>query len=615
MVPTISGRMTSLKEAIDYVPEISRLCYYTPDDREFIDTAAKMEGVIRNAGTHAAGVVISDRPLVEYLPLHRPTNNSEYAPIKMVTQFEMGILEKLKMLKLDFLGLTTLTIMARSCDLIEQRHKVKYTLGNIPTNDFETYKLLGEGNTLGVFQLESSGMTKWLVQMKPRTLDNIIALVALFRPGPMEFIPDYISRMHGEAEVEYRHPAMQPIFQDTYGIPIYQEQIMRAAVELAGYSPSEADELRKAISKKKKEDIEKHHHKFVEGAAAKGISHEIGEAIFTDWEEFARYGFNKSYAADYGQMAVQNAFLKCHFPLEYMTTLLSVTKGETERLALYVNDARNLGINFLPPDVNNSVWDFIIEDKEGKESAIRFGLGAIKWVGLGQTDIICQARRKAGHFLDLNNFISRVDLRAVGKRALESLIKVGAIDELGSRTALLEALDRILAVSSSHFQAAKTGQLALFGDDLDVVASIILPHKSDVDRKEMLKWEHELIGIYVSEHPLEPYKDEIRRMVSHYSSTLGKAYHDEKVTVAGLVGGIRRHQTKAGKMMAWITLEDLSGVIELVLFPHIWKKYQSSLEVDSMIVVEGKVDHKSAPAKILVDTIKPFFVQLHKGEE
>jgi DNA polymerase-3 subunit alpha len=614
-VPNVPSKSVPLRDIIagnfDGLPDLKE-AYQSEDHlRELIDTAAYMEGVVRNAGTHAAGVVISDRPLVEYLPLHRPTNNSEETPIKTVTQFEMGILEKLKMLKVDFLGLATLTIMARACDLIEQRHNVKYTLGNIPTDDPDTYKFLGEGNTLGVFQFEGSGMTKWLVQMKPQTLDNIIAMVALFRPGPMDFIPDYISRMHGETEVEYRHPAMQPIFQDTYGIPIYQEQIMRAAVELAGYTPSEADDLRKAISKKKKEEIEKHRLKFVEGAVTKGIPRQTGEAIFTDWEEFARYGFNKSHAADYGVLAVQTGFLKLHYPAEYMTALLSVTKHETDKLALYITDARNMGVDVLPPDVNASVWDFAIEDRPstgsgeaGQKPAIRFGLGAIKNVGQGPVEIICQARAKGGPFENLNEFVARVDLRAAGKRALESLIKVGAMDKLGSRAALLEALDRIVAVSSSHFRAAEAGQLSLFGAHTGVTESVTLPLVPDADRRETLNWERELIGMYMGEHPLAAYMNEIRRVVSYFSSNLSEAAHEEKVRVAGMVSGIRPHQTKTGKMMAWVTLEDLGGTIELVVFPRTWEKYQFALEIGGVILAEGKVDAQSTPSKVLVDNIR-----------
>jgi DNA polymerase III subunit alpha len=607
IIPNIPSKSVPLREIIadgfKGLPDLKREYESSEHLHELIDTAAKMEGVVRNAGTHAAGVVISDRPLVEYLPLHRPTSNSDETPIKSVSQYEMGILEKLKMLKVDFLGLATLTIMARACRLIEQRHAIKYNLGNIPTDDTETYTFLGQGNTLGVFQLEGSGMTKWLVQMKPQTVDNIIAMVALFRPGPMEFIPDYISRMHGDTEVIYRHPAMEPIFCDTYGIPIYQEQIMQAAVELAGYTPSEADDLRKAISKKKKEEIEKHSRKFIQGAVAKGIDEVTAQAIFTDWQEFARYGFNKSHAADYGVLAVQTGFLKFHYPVEYMTALLSVTKNETEKMALYVNDARNMGVTVLPPDINTSQWDFVIEEMESK-SVIRFGMGAIKNTGQGAVDLLVKSREKGGAFKDLNDLASRVDLRAMGKRALESLIKVGALDRFGSRTAMLEALDRIVAISSSHFRAAEAGQLSLFGAATGVTDNITLPLVPDADRRETLNWERELIGMYMSEHPLTPYLNEIQQIVTHYSATLGDAADQEKTRVAGMVTNIRPYQTKTGKMMAWVMLEDVAGTIELVLFPRTWEKYQFAVEVGGVIVVEGRVDANSIPPKVLVENIR-----------
>ena len=607
IIPNIPSKAMPLRDSIAEnfkgLPELKEVYESSDVLQELIDTAAKMEGVVRNAGTHAAGVVISDKALVEYLPLHRPTNNSEETPIKTVTQFEMGILEKLKMLKVDFLGLATLTIMARACDLIEKRHGDHFTLNNIPTDDAATYKFLGGGNTLGVFQLEGSGMTKWLVQMKPQTLDNIIAMVALYRPGPMEFIPDYISRMHGESEVEYKHPALAPIFGDTYGIPLYQEQLMRAAIELAGYTPSESDELRAAISHKKIKEIDNHRQKFIKGAVSQGMEGETAEAIYNDWNEFARYGFNKSHAADYGLLAVQTGYLKLHYPAEYMTALLSVTKHETDKMALYINDTRNMGVTVLPPDINASVWDFAIEEKDGKP-AIRFGLGAIKNVGQGAVELPAQARLKGGRFKDLNDLSARVDLRAVGKRALESLIKVGALDEFGSRTAILESLDRIVAISSSHFRAAEAGQLSLFGNATGVTESITLPLVPDADRRETLAWERELIGMYVGEHPLTPYLNEIRRVVTHFSSTLGEAAHEEKTRVAGMVSGIRPHQTKTGKMMAWVTLEDLTGIIELVLFPRTWEKFQFALEVGGVILAEGKEDAQSNPSKVLVDNIR-----------
>ena len=335
LVPFVSGRNTTMEDALA-IPDFKQIYDEQPHLRELIDTAAKMEGTVRNAGTHAAGVVISDKSIVEYLPLHRPTSNSEETPIKTVTQFEMGILDSLGMLKVDFLGLITLSVMAKACDMIEKRHGVKYDLSNIPLDDPKAFELMGSGQTAGVFQVEGGGMTRWLVEMKPKTLDNIIAMVALYRPGPMAFIPDYIARMRGEAEVTYRHPKMEPIFSDTYGIPVYQEQLMRAAVELAGYTPSESDELRKAISKKKQEEIVKHRNKFVTGAVKQGMEQETAEAIYSDWEEFARYGFNKSHAADYGVIAVQTAFLKAYYPAEFMAATLTASASATEKVALYV---------------------------------------------------------------------------------------------------------------------------------------------------------------------------------------------------------------------------------------------------------------------------------------
>ena len=379
---------------------------------------------------------------------------------------------------------------------------------------------------------------------------------------------------------------------------------MRAAVELAGYTPSEADDLRKAISKKKKEDIEKHRQKFIQGSVTKGIPRETGEAIFTDWEEFARYGFNKSHAADYGVLAVQTGFLKLHYPSEYMCALLSVTKHETDKMALYINDARSMGVEVLPPDVNTSAWDFTIEDRPGQASAIRFGLGAIKNVGQGPVEIICQARAKGGSFENLNEFAARVDLRSAGKRALESLIKVGAMDKFGSRAAMLEALDRLVAVSSSQFRAAEAGQLSLFGAHTGVTESVSLPLVPDTDRRESLAWERELIGMYMGEHPLAAYMKEIRQVVTHFSSNLGEAAHEEKVRVAGMVTAIRPHQTKTGKMMAWVTLEDLSGTIELVVFPRTWEKFQFALEIGGVILAEGKADAQSSPSKVLVDNFR-----------
>ena len=599
LVPFVAGG-TTMSEALE-VKEFKQIYDTDPKMREVIDLAARMEGTVRNAGTHAAGVVISDKPIEEYLPLHRPTSNSEETPIKSVTQFEMGILDSLGMLKVDFLGLITLTVMARACDMIEKRHGIKYDLNNIPIDHPKSFELMGNGNTAGVFQVEGGGMTRWLVQMKPKNLDNIIAMVALYRPGPMAFIPDYIARMHGEAEVEYRHPAMEPIFKDTFGIPVYQEQLMRAAVELAGYTPSESDELRKAISKKKKEDIDKHRAKFVKGAVEKGMDQSIADAIYMDWEEFARYGFNKSHAADYGVIAVQTAFLKSEYPAEYMTALLSASAGQTEKVAYYVADSRAMGVPVLQPDVNSSFWDFDIEDIEGKPS-IRFGLGAIKNVSQGAVDTITDAR-KEGKFTDLNDFARRVDLRSVGKRSLECLIKVGALDSFGNRASLLAALDRIVAISGNHFRAADAGQMSLFGAATGIVEEIHLPEVKNVDKREMLNWERELIGMYITDHPLNEHQATLAQIVSYFSGQLGEAVHEEKVRVAGLITVVRPYTTKTGKPMGFVTIEDIQGVIELVLFSKPWGKYKDQLESGKIIIVKGKVDTTNTPPKILVDEV------------
>ncbi|MCA2001194.1 MAG: DNA polymerase III subunit alpha, partial [Chloroflexi bacterium] len=602
LVPFVSGRNTTMEDALA-VPEFKEIYEKNPQMREVIDLAAKMEGTVRNAGTHAAGVVISDKPIVEYLPLHRPTSGSEETPIKSVTQFEMGILDSLGMLKVDFLGLITLTVMARACELIEKRHGVKLDLNNIPLDDPKAFELMGSGQTAGLFQIEGGGMTRWLVQMKPKTLENIIAMVALYRPGPMQFIPDYIARMHGEAEVEYRHPSMAPIFQDTYGIPVYQEQLMRAAVELAGYTPSESDELRKAISKKKKEEIEKHRAKFVKGAVERGMEQSIADAIYSDWEEFARYGFNKSHAADYGVIAVQTAYLKAHYPAEYMTALMSASASQTEKVAYYIADARTMGVPVLPPDVNASEWDFSIEDIEGKPH-IRFGFGAIKNVGQNSVQPIIEERIANGKFSDLNDFARRVDLRAVGKRSLECLIKVGALDSFGNRASLLAALDRIAAISGAHFRAADAGQLSLFGAATGIVEEIRLPEVKDVDKREMLNWERELIGLYITDHPLNEHQATLAQIVSYFSGQLSEAAHEEKVRVAGLITAVRPYTTKTGKPMGFVTIEDIQGTIELVMFPKTWEKFSGKTTVGRIVAVKGKVDNANPPAKILVDEIE-----------
>ena len=608
VIPNIPGKPVSIEKALDEVTEFKTLYQDAPYLQELIDTAKKMEGVVRSAGTHAAGVIVTDKPVIEYLPLHRPTGSSQDSPIKTVTQFEMNILDSLGLLKVDFLGLATLTIMSRACDLIRQRHGEQLDLYNIPIDDPETYELLGRGETAGVFQVEGSGMRRWLVQMKPKSLANVIAMVALFRPGPMDFIPGYIRRMHGEEEVSYRHEMLEDIFNETYGYPVYQEQLMFAAMKLAGYTASEADDLRKAIAKKIPEKLKKHRKKFVDGSVRHQITEETAGAIFDDWEEFARYGFNKSHAVDYGVIAVQTAYLKTHYPVEYMTALLSVSKNDTAKVALYVADCRRMKIAVEPPDVNVSDWDFTIEDCDGGDSVIRFGLGAVKNVGQGPVEAILLSRTEGRAFADLNDFARKVDLRHVGRRALESLIKVGALDAFGPRLALLEAMDRVIAVSASHFKAAESGQLSLFGEHTGVVHKIQLPPVSyQISRREVLNWERELIGLYVSDHPLSSVMETLNNVVTHFSGQLIDVPDDERVRMAGMITRIRHHQTRAGKPMGFVTLEDLQGAVELVIFPRTWKRVANLIQPDAIVLVDGRVDPQRGDPKLLVDNITTKF--------
>ncbi len=482
-------------------------------------------------------------------------------------------------------------------------------LANIPTDDPETYELMGRGETAGVFQVEGSGMRRWLMEMKPKELKHVVAMVALFRPGPMDFIPAYIRRMHGEEEINYRHSLLEEIFEETYGFPVYQEQLMFAAMKLAGYTAPEADDLRKAIAKKMPEKLITHRQKFIEGSLKQGLSTETAAEIFSDWEEFARYGFNKSHAVDYAVIAVQTAFLKLHYPVEYMTALLSVTKNDTAKVAFYTADSRRLGVSVTPPEINASEWDFAIEDCPEGGSVIRFALGGVKNVGQGAVETIIEAR-KSGRFKDINDFARRVDLRQVGKRSLECLTKVGALDAFGPRIALLDSLDRIMAVSASHFRAKEAGQLSLFGESSAASEDIPLPDvRNEISQREILGWERELIGLYVSDHPLNAVMGELEGVISHFSGQLAELSHLEPVCVAGIITHLRNHVTKSGHSMAFVSLEDLQGAIELVIFPRTWESVADTIQIDRIVLVEGKVDMQSGDPKVLVDKISREFTR------
>jgi DNA polymerase III subunit alpha len=603
MIPTLKA--PPLKDAKESIPDLREVYANSQDARLLIDNAEKIEGMVRSVGTHAAGVVVTDIPITEYVPLQRPTSDAEDVPIKTVCQYEMKVVDDQGLMKIDFLGLATLTVMQRCCDMIEQRHGKKFAIDTIPIDDPETFAYLGKGNTAGVFQLEGSGMTRTLTQMQPKNLRNVLALISLYRPGPMQFIDTYIKCMRGEETPTYAVPQIKPIMEETYGIPVYQEQIMSATVALAGYSAPESDDLRRAISKKMPDQVVKHRAQFIAGCVKNGIAETKAAAIFKDWERFADYGFNKSHAADYALVALTTAFLKCHYTVEYMTALLSVYQHNTDKVAYYVADCRDQGIDVLPPTVNQSCWDFTIEEAANGNQVIRYGLGAIKNVGHGPAALIVEARKDKGDFSDISDFARRVDLRAVGKRALESLIRVGALDEFGPRRALLEAIDHIVSISTSHNDAARNGQLSFFGMTDAFEEKVVLPVATEMNQREILNWERELLGLFISAHPLDAYLSSLQQVISHQSTDLVTAKDGRSVVVAGLVSRVQPYVTKKGAPMAFVTLEDLQGTMELVVFPRVWEQYRELLGSDKVVIVSGKLDRKDDDTpKILADNVE-----------
>lgn len=632
LIPS-GGKPVKFKDALGdepekALPELKQAYASDPTAKRLIDTAWKLEGITRHASTHAAGVIVADKPLVEYIPLHRPTKGSaDDAPVKMVTQFPMETCESIGLLKVDFLGLSTLTIMRRACELVERYHGIRYTLDNIPYRSDpdnpevtrqvdEMFEMLGRGETIGVFQLESQGMRRMLTDMRPKRFEHVVAGISLYRPGPMEYIPQYNRRLHGQEDVTYKHPLLREILEETYGIIVYQEQLMQIGAELFGYALGEADLMRRAVSKKKKEALQEHRARFKERGPEHGVDEASADAIFDDIEFFARYGFNKSHAADYAVLTCQTAFLKCHYPHEYMAALMSVHRDDSGKVSLFAADCARMGIDVLPPTVNDSLLDFSIQDMDDGTRAIRFGLGAIKNVGVSPLKHIIEQRAQGGPFSDLDDFCRRVDTRIVNKRPMESLIKVGALDEFGKRYVLLAAVEQIISFSADHHKAKDVGQMSLFGEATGVTfgaeESILgaLHDVDPVDQREMLNWEKELVGLYVTDHPLKPIMEQIQAASTYPTrelEELGEQVQGRPVSIAGLVTGLRAFPTKSGDMMAVVTLEDITGQISGVMFPRTWDIYRDIVDEDAVIIMRGKADMSRGEMQIIVDSVSQDF--------
>ena len=603
------GPKVKIQDGLDKVPELQELYESKDYIRELIDTARSLEGVARHASTHAAGVVIADAPLINYTPLHRPTGGEDGNIA--VTQYPMEVLEDIGLLKIDFLGLSTLTVMRKAVDLIRQHHGLQLDMDTIPTDDPVIFELLSSGEVTGVFQVESSGMRSVLTDMQPTCFEDIVAVLALYRPGPMQFIPNYIARKHGREEVTYIHPKLEPILKDTYAIMVYQEQVIRVMTDLAGYSAADADLMRRAVGKKKEKELLKHRKTFIEGAVRHGgiEANKAGE-IFDAIEYFSNYGFNKCHATSYAVITCQTAWLKAKYPLEYMAALLTVERNNTDKIGQFLAGCHKMEIKILPPDVSRSGLDFTIETGAGR--AIRFGLGAVKNVGEGAIEAILTARERGGPFKNLEDFCQRVDLRPVNRRALECLIKVGALDAFGQRSQLLALIDRMMAVSQSTHQAREVGQLSMFdatsGFSQAMGGSITLPDIPQATRREMLAWEKELVGFYVSEHPLQQVAASLEGTVTAFCGEINEEMEGQKVIIAGVVAWVRPHTTKNGKPMAFVNLEDLRGSVEVLVFPSIYENTRQLWQEEKILVVRGRVDAKSRGSKVICESAQDYLL-------
>jgi DNA polymerase-3 subunit alpha len=512
--------------------------------------------------------------------------------------------------------------MRIACQLIEQRYGVKLDPDTIPTDDPAIYELLSSGQVMGVFQVESAGMRNVLTSMKPSRFEHVIAAIALYRPGPIQFIDEYIACMHGERQPQFAHPSLEPILGPTYGICVYQEQIIQMLTNVASYSAGEADLMRRAVGKKKEKELVKHRSTFIEGAI-KHSGLDPAEDIFDAIEYFVNYGFNKAHSADYAVITCQTAYLKARYPVEYMTALLTVEQHNTEKVGLLVAECRRMGIPILPPDVNHSGQDFFIEDTdegsvlskvEGpvlskvEGPAIRFGLGAVKNVGSGPVEAIIEAREAGGPFESLDDFCQRVDLRRVNRRALECLIKVGCLDRFGGRAALLASMDRMIGISQTTHRARDVGQISMFdalGSALAEDAAIELPTIPDPSQREVLGWEKELMGLYLSEHPLQQVLGTLQDTVT-FSGEIDESMDGQRVALAGIVSWVREITTKKGDPMAFVGLEDLQGTIELVVFPRTYEKFRGLLQVDKLLVVDGRVDGRGREPKLLCEQVQDY---------
>ncbi len=573
----------SLESALKMEPKLKELEKKDQKVARLLTIAKALEGLPRHSSTHAAGVVISDKPMVEYLPLTKGQED------ETVTQFDMKDVEKVGLIKFDFLGLKTLTVIDTALKLIEKHHGQKIDLSKISLDDKATFKLLSDGDTTGVFQLESSGMKDLIRRMKPSSFSDLIALVALYRPGPLEsgMVDDFVKRKHGEVEVEYLLPELEPILEETYGVIVYQEQVMKIAQVLAGYSLGEGDLLRRAMGKKIPEVMDAQRERFMKGALEKGIPEDKAQTIFDLMAKFAGYGFNKSHSAAYAMISYQTAWLKTHYRIPFMASLLSNELGSTDGVVKFLSECRSSGIKVLPPDINYSHIDFTIEG-----DAIRFGLAAIKNVGASAIEVITTERQDNGPFKDLEDFVTRVDLKKVNRRVMESLIKCGAMDSFGLyRAQMMEALDDAIDFGHARQKDKSMGQKSLFDmmpqKDAAGAISFKIPEVEEWPEMERLAMEKAALGFYISGHPLDQFKEDIERLSTLNTENLSSAPDGSRIGLAGIIRSKKEKLTRRGDKMAFLVLEDLFGSIEILCFSEIYAKAASVIDSDEPLWIEG----------------------------
>jgi DNA polymerase-3 subunit alpha len=577
------GLGMTLERALELSPDLKALPQRGPGHARLLKSARVLEGLARHASTHAAGVLITPGPLLDYVPLYRQKDES------ITTQWDMKAVEKAGLLKMDFLGLRTLSVLQQAVALVQEKTGRPLELLGLPLDDAAAYEVFQRADTVAIFQFESSGMREYLRQLKPTVFEDLVAMNALYRPGPMEHIPFFIDCKHGKQVARYEHPDLEPILHGTYGVFVYQEQVMEAARALAGFSLAQADELRRAMGKKRQEEMEAKRQSFIEGCRQHKIPTAKAEKIFSIMEKFAAYAFNKSHSAAYALLAYQCAYLKAHHPAEFMAATLTSEMADSARIVTLIEECRRMKLEILPPDVNRSAWRFTLE--AGK---IRFGLGAVRNVGQASVEAIVAARKEGGAFRDLFDLAMRVDARAMNRRVLESLVAAGACDGLGpERGAMHAGAEKVLQQAAALQRERTSGQSSLFGEETGGGVAVVappLPEGPPWSGGDRSAKEKEVLGFYFSEHPLEPLRQTLARLVTHAIGDALTLEDGAEVRVGAVVMEVKKITTRAGKAMAAVMLEDLTGRIECTVFPEGWEAARTLLEEDRVVVVSGRIE-------------------------